>query len=136
MPDVFISYSRKDIAFARLISESLQQSQVDTWIDWERIPVGEKWWAEICGAIQNANVFMFIISKNSIGSSVCKDEINWALKNNKRIIPIIVDELEPAAVKEFAPDLPQFNWIIFERDQIFRFEENPDARPDKHEDNQ
>ena len=33
---VFISYSRKDIAFARLIQASLQQSQVDTWIDWER----------------------------------------------------------------------------------------------------
>ena len=33
MSDVFISYSRKDIAFARLLRESLQQSQVDTWID-------------------------------------------------------------------------------------------------------
>lgn len=136
MSDVFISYSRKDIAFARLIRESLQQSQIDTWIDWERIPVGEKWWTEICEAIENANVFMFIISKNSIGSSVCKDEINHALKNNKRIIPIIVDNLKPEAIKEFAPDLPQFNWIIFERDQLFRIEENPEVRSDKPEDSQ
>jgi hypothetical protein len=43
MADVFISYSRKDIAFARLIQESLQESQVDTWIDWEQIAIGEKW---------------------------------------------------------------------------------------------
>jgi len=136
MSDVFISYSRKDIAFARLIRESLQQSQIDTWIDWERIPVGEKWWDEICQAIENANVFMFIISKNSIGSSVCKDEINHALKNHKRIIPIIVDNLKPEAIKEFAPDLPQFNWIIFERDQLFRIEENPQVRSDKPEDSQ
>jgi WD40 repeat protein len=136
MSDVFISYSRKDIAFARLIQESLQQSQIDTWIDWERIPVGEKWWDEICQAIENANVFMFIISKNSIGSSVCKDEINHALKNHKRIIPIIVDNLKPEAIKEFAPDLPQFNWIIFERDQLFRIEENPEVRSDKPEDSQ
>src|SRR5664279_6658903 len=41
MSDVFISYSRRDIAFARLIREALQQSQIDTWIDWDRIPVGE-----------------------------------------------------------------------------------------------
>ncbi len=47
MSDVFISYSRKDIAFARLLKESLKKSQVDAWIDWERIPVGEKWWPEI-----------------------------------------------------------------------------------------
>ncbi len=136
MSDVFISYSRKDIAFARLIQESLQQSQIDTWIDWERIPVGERWWNEICQAIENANVFMFIISNNSIGSSVCKDEIVHALKNNKRIIPIIVDNLKPAAIKEFAPELPQFNWIIFERNQLFRIEENPEVRSDKPEDSQ
>ena len=43
MPDVFISYSRKDIAFARLLHEALTQGKVETWIDWARIPVGEKW---------------------------------------------------------------------------------------------
>jgi len=136
MSDVFISYSRKDIAFARLLQESLKQSQVDTWIDWERIPVGEKWWTEICEAIENANVFMFIISNNSIGSTVCKDEINQALKNNKRIIPIIVDDLQPDVIKEFAPELPQFNWIIFARDHIFRIEENPASSSEKPEDRQ
>jgi WD40 repeat protein len=136
MSDVFISYSRKDIAFARLLQESLQQSQIDTWIDWERIPVGEKWWPEICAAIENANVFMFIISNNSIDSPVCKDEINHALKNNKRIIPIIVDNLNREVIKEFAPGLPQFNWIIIEKDQLFRIEENPQVSSDKPEDNQ
>ncbi|MBN2148848.1 MAG: TIR domain-containing protein, partial [Anaerolineales bacterium] len=134
MSDVFISYSRKDIAFARLIREALQQSQIDTWIDWERIPVGERWWQEICQAIQNANIFMFIISQNSIGSKVCKEEIDQALQNHKRIIPIVVDDLKPEAIQEFAPDLPQYNWIIFERDHIFRLEENPQAAGDKPED--
>ena len=136
MSDVFISYSRRDIAFARLIQEALQQSKVDTWIDWLRIPVGEKWWPEICEAIQNANVFMFIISKNSIDSSVCKDEINLALQNHKRIIPIIVDSLKPDVIREFVPDLPQLNWIIFEKDHIFHIEENPEIQSDKLEDRQ
>lgn len=136
MSDVFISYSRVDIAFARLIRESLLESQIDTWIDWDRIPVGERWWDEICQAIENANVFMFIISKNSIGSPVCKDEIDHALKNHKRIIPILVDDLEPDAIKEFAPELPQLNWIIFKRDQIFRLEKNPEIETDKPEDSQ
>jgi hypothetical protein len=136
MSDVFISYSRKDIAFARLIQESLQANDLDAWIDWDRIPVGEKWWLEICQAIENANVFMFIISKTSIGSSVCKDEINHAIKNNKRIIPIIVDNLKPESIKDFAPGLPQYNWIIFEKDRIFQIEENPEVKTERSEDNQ
>lgn len=134
MSDVFISYSRKDIAFAKLIRQALQSSDLDTWIDWERIPVGENWWREICQAIAESNVFMFIISRNSIGSPVCKDEINEALNNRKRIIPIIVDDLSPDAVRAFAPDLPQINWIAFEQDHIFQLTENPEVVSDRPED--
>jgi len=136
MADVFISYSRKDIAFARLIREALQQSEIDPWIDWERIPIGEKWWNEICAAIQAANTFVFIISRNSIGSPVCREEINLALENHKRIIPIAVDDLKPEAIREFAPDLPHINWIVFEKDHIFQLAENPAALSERPEDRQ
>ena len=125
--DVFISYSRKDIAFARLIRTSLQSSGVDTWIDWDRIPVGEKWWDEIRQAIESSNVFMFIISGSSIGSTVCRDEINLALQNHKRIIPILVDNLTPEAVHRFVPELPEFNWVIFEKDRLFQLTEDEQA---------
>lgn len=33
MTDVFISYSRKDIAFARLLHESLHEDEIEMWID-------------------------------------------------------------------------------------------------------
>ena len=134
MSDVFISYSRRDIAFARLIREALQQSQIDTWIDWDRIPVGERWWQEITEAIEGANVFMLIISRNSLGSKVCRDEIELALANHKRIVPILVDQLTPEEIAGLAPDLPQFNWVVFERDRIFRLEVDPNATSDKPED--
>ena len=70
MSDVFISYSRKDIAFARLLDEALGQSELETWVDWARIPVGEKWWDEISAAIEGASVFLFIVSRHSVGSDV------------------------------------------------------------------
>ena len=136
MSDVFISYSRRDIAFARLIREALQESEIDTWIDWERIPVGERWWQEITQAIENANVFMFIISQHSIGSKVCRDEIDLALKHHKRIIPILVDEMSPEDIQAFVPELPQYNWIIFQRDQIFSLEEIPSEEGDQPGDSQ
>jgi len=128
MADIFISYSRKDIAFARLLNTALNTSGLDTWIDWNDIPVGENWWNEIQQAIQKANVFMFIISKHSLESNVCHGEIDYALKNNKRIIPIVVDELSPDVVNKFIPDLNKINWIIFENNNHFEITEStPDA---------
>jgi WD40 repeat protein len=132
--DIFISYSRKDIAFARLIRASLQASGLDTWIDWDRIPVGERWWDEICQAIERTHIFMFIISASSMSSPVCRDEINQALKNHKRIIPILVDHLAPEAVHRFVPELPELNWVIFEKDHLFQIAENEQAQSGPPED--
>lgn len=125
MADIFISYSRKDIAFARLLNAALNSSGLDTWIDWNDIPVGENWWNEIQQAIQKANVFMFIISKHSLESNVCHGEIDFALKNNKRIIPIVVDNLSAEVVNKFVPDLNKINWIIFEKNNHFEITESP-----------
>ena len=136
MADIFISYSRKDIGFARLLFETLQRDNVDAWIDWNRIPIGEDWWKEICEAIQGANVFMFIISQHSIGSQVCKEEIAHALQNNKRIIPIILDNLDPQVVGQFVPDLTKINWIIFQREKYFAVQEVDDNGALKPEDEQ
>jgi len=38
MASLFISYSRKDIAPARKLTESLKGQDLDFWIDWEGIP--------------------------------------------------------------------------------------------------
>jgi|GEM_PF-6922487 len=126
MADVFISYSRKDIAYARLLQNSLQQNNIETWIDWDRIPIGEKWWDEITEAIRESNVFIFIISGNSILSEVCSKEIKVALENQKRVIPIIIDDLEESQIRALAPELPSINWIVFKRDHIFHLQKLQD----------
>ena len=118
MTDVFISYSRSDIALARLMQKSLQAQGLNTWIDWEQIAVGDKWWLEIKEAIENANVFLFIISRNSFNSQVCHDEVDHAIKNNKRIIPIIVDEFSPQELREISTSLPEYNWIRLKQEAL------------------
>ncbi len=133
MADIFISYSRRDIAFTRLLFTSLQGSGLDTWIDWERIPIGERWWMEIQQAIENANLFIFIISKHSIGSNVCRDEINIALNNNKRIIPIIIDNLGRESIGKFVPDLKKIQWIIFQNGDTFELNDTKEGKTDQQE---
>ncbi|NEQ55484.1 MAG: toll/interleukin-1 receptor domain-containing protein, partial [Leptolyngbya sp. SIO3F4] len=88
MNNVFISYSRKDKSFVQALNKTLEESGQDTWVDWKDIPISADWWKEIEIGIEKADTFIFIISPYSVESKVCGQEIDHAVKHNKRILPI------------------------------------------------
>src|SRR4030095_15067999 len=94
MAKIFISYSRKDIEFAKRLTAELQKGELDFWIDWEGIPPTVDWWQEIQKGIEEADVFLFMISPDSAKSKICGQEIDHAVKNGKRIIPIMAREID------------------------------------------
>ncbi len=113
----FISYSRIDTPFVRQLHEQLVASKRDIWVDWEDIPLTADWWQEIQRGISSANAFIFVISPDSVKSPVCRDEINYAVDNNKRIVPILHRELVADDDKAMLhPVISSHNWI-FLRDQ-------------------
>lgn len=109
MSQIFISYSRKDENFAEKIVQALAENDLDAWIDLESIPKGEDWWRQIQSGIEKANAFLFLISPNSLASKVCYDELNHAVKNGKRLLPIIIHDPELESVPEI---LSKLNWIL------------------------
>jgi WD40 repeat protein len=111
MTDVFISYSRKDIAFARLLHQALIENDLETWIDWQDIPPSVDWLAEVYEAIEGADAFLFIISETSLDSEICGLEIAHAAKHNKRLIPIVIHDVEAEQVPK---ELSVLNWIFFD----------------------
>jgi WD40 repeat protein len=117
MSDVFISYSRKDIAFARLLHQVLKDNQLETWIDWQDIPPSADWLAEVYEAIEQADAFIFIISETSIHSEICGMEIFHAAEHNKRMIPIVIGDIDAGLVPK---ELAVLNWIFFdEAEDVF-----------------
>jgi WD40 repeat protein len=116
MADVFISYSRKDIAFARRLHAGLRESELETWIDWQDIPPSSDWMAEVYVAIEQADAFIFIISRDSVASEVCSREITHAAQNNKRLIPIVIEDIAP---RQVTPRLAALNWIFFREEDDF-----------------
>lgn len=110
MAKVFISYSRKDIEFAKRLTAKLQKSDLDFWIDWEGIPPTVDWWNEIEKGIEEADIFLFLISPDSAKSTVCRREIECAAKNGKRLIPVVVRETE---AEETPSALQHLNYIFF-----------------------
>lgn len=110
MAQVFISYSRKDIEFAKKLTAELKKSDLDFWIDWEGIPPTVDWWKQIEKGIEESDVFLFLISPDSVNSKVCRQEIDHAVENGKRLIPLLVREI---GADENPPQLGHLNWIFF-----------------------
>lgn len=119
--DVFISYSRKNKQeFVEHFCNALKQSGFNVWIDWENIPVAAPWREEVNTGIENAHTFLMVLSSESVGSKYCRDELNHAIANNKRLIGVVWR-------KDFSSDqlpvnLSQLNWISFDAPNNFENE--------------
>jgi WD40 repeat protein len=109
MTSLFISYSRKDVEYARKLTEAFKSQDLDFWIDWEGIPPTVDWWREIEKGIEEAGVFVFLISPDSSNSKVCKREIEHAVKNGKRLIPLVIRDV---SADQAPAELGALNWIF------------------------
>jgi WD40 repeat protein len=117
MADVFISYSRKDKAFVQVLHQALAESKYDAWIDWQDIPPTADWWAEIEAGIEAADAFLFVISPDSVASQVCNREVDYAVTNHKRFIPIM--RREGFGREQLHSELSRHNWLYFREQDDF-----------------
>ena len=121
MTDVFISYSRKDKEFVSTLYAAFERSKKNIWVDWNNIPLTSDWWLEIEKGIEAADTFLFVISPDSVASNVCAREIHHAVKNNKRLFPIVrrdVHQFEEGNVAHAT--LQKHNWLMFREEDDFK----------------
>ena len=101
MPDLFITYSRKNKEFVRRLVDALEKQGRDVWVDWEDIPPTVDWMKEIRDGIDSSNSYVYIITPDSINSKVCLAEIEHALDQQKKLIPVLHQDVEmPSSTKE------------------------------------
>jgi|GEM_PF-5721942 len=100
MARIFISYSRRDKQFVDTLFANLESfyGAGSVWYD-KDILGGEDFWKRICAEIDNANVFLYLLSPDSIQSRWCNAEFDEADRLNKFIIPIIVRDNTPIIKK-------------------------------------
>ena len=109
MTSLFISYSRRDIESARKLTEAFKNEDLEFWIDWEGIPPTVDWWREIEKGIEESDTFLCLISPDSANSKVCNREIEHAIRNGKRLIPVIVRNIKEGDTPQ---GLRHLNWIF------------------------
>ena len=83
---VFISYQRTDAAFARQVREHLVVAGVRAWMDQFDIPVGAYWPDEIDKALLASDIVVGILSSDAVESRNVKNEWDWAIQNDKRLL--------------------------------------------------
>ncbi len=117
---IMISYSQKDTDFVNRLYGGLTMGGIsaeDIWIDWEGIQPSADWMAEITKGIQGADVFVFVISPNSINSEVCSREIQIAVDNNKKFVPLLYRK--PAQESSMPEIVKAKQWIDFREQDDF-----------------
>jgi TolB-like protein len=91
-PFVFVCYAHDDARAVYSEIEWLNDQGIRVWYD-EGISAGSVWRAEIAEALQRASTVLFYVSGKSLESAHCNREINFALDEQKRIIPIYLEEV-------------------------------------------
>jgi TIR domain len=118
---VFISYSRRDMAFADRLELALEARGFSASIDRSEIYAFEEWWKRIQTLITGADTVIFVLSPDSVASEVALEEVAFAASLNKRFAPIVCRRVDDKAVPEA---LAKLNFIFF--DDETRFEESAD----------
>jgi WD40 repeat protein len=109
MADVFLSYARADKAFVTRLYGALAEAKRDVWVDWEDIPPTAQWLDEIKAAIDAADAVIFVASTTSIASQTCAVEVSHAAERHKRLIPVVIEQLDPKAVP---PEVGKVQWVF------------------------
>ncbi|MEO1291196.1 MAG: toll/interleukin-1 receptor domain-containing protein [Chloroflexota bacterium] len=108
--DVFVSYAREDSEFVKKVVDVLFDRGYEVWVDWDDIPHTVDWWEEIVAGIDASNIFIAILTDNFANSKVCYKEVQYALENNKRIVPVVPTEFDETTV-ECEPIVSFYRWV-------------------------
>jgi WD40 repeat protein len=113
---IFISYSRKDSAFAGRLEAGLRARGFDPLMDRTEIFALEDWWKRIETLIVQADTIVFVLSPDAVTSGTCQREVAFAASLNKRLAPIVHRPVEDQAVPAA---LARLNFIFFDGDDGF-----------------
>lgn len=98
--DAAVSYSRGDQARVEELLRGLRARGLTVWFD-KDIPGGALWEEIIARKYRASGALLFFVSRNSLASSRCAEEVSTARTLGKPIIPVL---LEPLKLPDELPD--------------------------------
>ena len=89
--DVFLSYRRTDVEFAKQMADAFRAAGKEVWVDWEDIPPGSEGFTDdIKRGLEGTTAFVCVLSPDYLDSPYCVDmELNYAAQLKKKIVPVV-----------------------------------------------
>jgi len=88
MARVFISYSRKDLAFVEGLASDLKVAGLDVWYDLSGLEGGARWSRAIEKAVRGSQYVLVVLSPDSVASKWVEEEFLLAGELEKKVIPL------------------------------------------------
>ena len=86
---IFVSYARVDKPYCIRVIETLHAH--DVWYD-QRLYAGQDWWKEILRRLDWCEVFVYLLSPDSVASLYCRRELEIARRLKRQIIPVLINK--------------------------------------------
>jgi WD40 repeat protein len=113
---VFISYSRKDSAFANRLVDALSVRGFEAYLDRKDILPGEPWQERLGALILSADAIGVVVSPDLIASHVCAWEVERTESLQKKLLPLVY---RPVADADLPPRLARLNYIFLREEDDF-----------------
>jgi len=88
---IFLSYSRKNKRFVRHLQQRLFAAGFFPFMDETGLAGGQVWIARLEREVTRCDVFVYVISRASLGSLWCRWEYTLAARLGKPILPLLVE---------------------------------------------
>ena len=108
---------RKESAFADTLVAALNERGFEAFLDKKDILPGEPWKERIGALILTADAVVFVISPDSIASSVCAWEIEETGRLQKKLLPVLRREADDSTGAR--PGLSRLNYIFIREGDDF-----------------
>jgi WD40 repeat protein len=95
---------------------ALERRGQDVWVDWEDIRKSADWRAKIEEGVESSRVIVAVLTPEFASSEVCAVEIEHAVSQNKRIVPVVRREPDRGRLRD---ELNAPNWIFLRESDDF-----------------
>lgn len=85
---LFISYARVDLPIVRELVRLLHDGNYDPWYDHDLVP-GVPWNDQLTRAIADCDLFVYVLTPESVASEYCLWEFKKAVELGKPVIPVL-----------------------------------------------
>lgn len=106
-PNIFMSYSRREVGFVDDLTHRLEQHGYQVWLDYRSLVPGTPWAGQIDKGLDESEVVLLVVSKDSLASKYVEMEWRRVLKENKRVILLIFEAVD------LPVELGKFEWVDF-----------------------